>query len=217
MQYAGNLYCPDNCGLYPTQEFLDYVNMFVAMFGAEFSAITGARCPNYEHAHNRPGTSQHCHRVAVDGKVIKGNLVLSTKVLSYLAQIYGFTGVANNDDKYSSIHLDRGLRSQPYYGNEIVNLNSVTANFKNYYGLTMKDILTPFVVPPVTVGKDRTVSGVWAKSVQCVLKIKGYAVGNVDGDFGPKSMAALKQFQHDCGLVEDMQAGPKTYARLYAA
>ena len=34
----------------------------------------------------------------------------------------------------------------------------------------------------------------------------------VDGDFGSETLAALKSFQEDNGLVADAIAGPKTYA-----
>jgi peptidoglycan hydrolase-like protein with peptidoglycan-binding domain len=50
--------------------------------------------------------------------------------------------------------------------------------------------------------------------VQQLLTDYGYEPGPVDGDFGPKTKAAVKQFQTDFGLQVDTIVGPKTWAML---
>jgi len=57
------------------------------------------------------------------------------------------------------------------------------------------------------------------KSVQAILKDMGdpYDPGPVDGVDGPKTQAAVKQFQRDNGLAVDGIAGPNTRAKLFAA
>ena len=51
------------------------------------------------------------------------------------------------------------------------------------------------------------------KDAQKLLNKFGYNLVE-DGDFGPKSKAALKDFQSKHGLVPDMKIGPKTLAEL---
>jgi peptidoglycan hydrolase-like protein with peptidoglycan-binding domain len=49
--------------------------------------------------------------------------------------------------------------------------------------------------------------------LQNLLRNKGYNIA-ADGDFGPKTAAAVKQFQASKGLVADGIVGPKTWAAL---
>jgi N-acetylmuramoyl-L-alanine amidase len=43
----------------------------------------------------------------------------------------------------------------------------------------------------------------------------GYDAGYGDGIFGPRTGTALRQFQHDCGLLPDGQCGPATLRALH--
>ncbi len=58
--------------------------------------------------------------------------------------------------------------------------------------------------------------GASVKTLQQKLKNAGYNVA-VDGDFGPKTAAAVKKYQAAHGLVADGVVGPKTWAKLNAA
>jgi peptidoglycan hydrolase-like protein with peptidoglycan-binding domain len=49
--------------------------------------------------------------------------------------------------------------------------------------------------------------------LQNLLRGKGYNIA-ADGDFGPRTAAAVKQFQSSRGLVADGIVGPKTWAAL---
>jgi peptidoglycan hydrolase-like protein with peptidoglycan-binding domain len=49
--------------------------------------------------------------------------------------------------------------------------------------------------------------------LQNLLRNKGYNIA-ADGDFGPKTEAAVKKFQSSKGLVADGIVGPKTWAAL---
>lgn len=51
------------------------------------------------------------------------------------------------------------------------------------------------------------------KAFQERLKARGYPV-SCDGDHGPKTTQALKEFQKKCGLTADGVGGPKTWERL---
>lgn len=62
---------------------------------------------------------------------------------------------------------------------------------------------------------SRGASGSAVSELQTLLKSKGISV-SVDGDFGPKTQAAVKQFQNAKGLTADGIVGPKTWAALKA-
>lgn len=57
--------------------------------------------------------------------------------------------------------------------------------------------------------------GASVSKLQKLLKAKGYNV-SVDGDFGPKTAAAVKRFQAAHRLAADGVVGPKTWAALGA-
>lgn len=49
---------------------------------------------------------------------------------------------------------------------------------------------------------------------QSALNLRNYNSGQVDGDFGPKTQAAVNAFQRDNGLVIDGIVGSKTWGKL---
>jgi hypothetical protein len=52
------------------------------------------------------------------------------------------------------------------------------------------------------------------KGIQARLRNLGYAVGPIDGQLGPKSVAAICAFQKACKLPVTGKAGPETRDRL---
>jgi predicted chitinase len=60
-------------------------------------------------------------------------------------------------------------------------------------------------------------SGPTIRKLQMRLKVLGYDTGGIDGDFGPATHAAVKQFQRDHGLKADGVVGPTTTAALSGA
>ncbi|MFA6385070.1 MAG: peptidoglycan-binding domain-containing protein [Candidatus Omnitrophota bacterium] len=53
-----------------------------------------------------------------------------------------------------------------------------------------------------------------AIEIQTALKYAGFYTGNVDGKVGPKTKAAIEEFQRANGLVVDGKVGPKTWQAL---
>jgi peptidoglycan hydrolase-like protein with peptidoglycan-binding domain len=53
-----------------------------------------------------------------------------------------------------------------------------------------------------------------AQDIQTALKNAGYYSGNIDGKVGPKTKAAIEEFQKSSGLTADGKVGPKTWAAL---
>ena len=56
--------------------------------------------------------------------------------------------------------------------------------------------------------------GADVKKLQEALNSLGYNCGTADGDFGPKTEAAVIEFQRKNGLDDDGEAGPMTYAKI---
>jgi peptidoglycan hydrolase-like protein with peptidoglycan-binding domain len=52
------------------------------------------------------------------------------------------------------------------------------------------------------------------RALQNALKARGYDPGEVDGDFGPATTKAVKEFQGDYDLDVDGIAGPNTWNAL---
>jgi len=63
----------------------------------------------------------------------------------------------------------------------------------------------------------RGASGAYVKELQKALKAKGFNPGPIDGQFGPKTEAAVKAFQRANHLAVDGIVGPKTWGKLHAA
>jgi hypothetical protein len=68
-----------------------------------------------------------------------------------------------------------------------------------------------YVPPPPTLRKGG--KGNQVKSLQTLLLAKGMNI-EVDGDFGPKTESALKQFQGAHGLIADGICGPMSWGAL---
>lgn len=50
--------------------------------------------------------------------------------------------------------------------------------------------------------------------LQYILQLRGFAPGAIDGDFGPKTAAAVIRFQKSKNLVQDGIVGPKTWTAM---
>src|SRR5262245_45306852 len=61
---------------------------------------------------------------------------------------------------------------------------------------------------------NRGDDGPWVEALQRTLTHLNHDPQGIDGDFGPKTEAAVESFQTDTGLVVDGIVGPNTWAML---
>jgi peptidoglycan hydrolase-like protein with peptidoglycan-binding domain len=103
---------------------------------------SGHRCEAHDKRVGGSGEGQHVYGTAVDIVFYdEFNKIIGTKLISCKAQDLGFTGIANINAAYTTIHLDVRT-SGKYYGDENPDLNNgkpnyntVTSNFYDYYGI----------------------------------------------------------------------------------
>ncbi len=72
----------------------------------------------------------------------------------------------------------------------------------------------PASLPAPATTLDPGATGAQVKRLQRALAQLGYSPGKVDGDYGPATVGALKQFQQANGLTADGVLGPKTLQAL---
>lgn len=101
---------------------------------------SGYRCYNHDIAVGGSGNGQHTKGKAADVVCYdQSGQIISSKIISCVAQDLGFTGIANITSAYTSTHLD--VRdSGTYKGDETKGTNTVTTDFYKYYNLT-KDVV----------------------------------------------------------------------------
>lgn len=101
---------------------------------------SGYRCKDHDKAVGGSGSGQHTLGTAADVICydINGDII-SSKIVSCVAQDLGFMGIGNINNNYQAIHLDVRTNNK-WYGDEVVNNNSITTNFYDYYGISKEDV-----------------------------------------------------------------------------
>ena len=114
--------------------------LFSKLNCSKYVISSGYRTSAHDKAVGGSGKGQHTTGKAVDACFYdKNGKVISTKIVSCVAQDLGFRGIANISNKFCYIHLD--MRSTgTYFGDETKGLNSVTNDFRKYYGIKESDI-----------------------------------------------------------------------------
>ncbi len=114
-------------------------------------------------------------------------------------------------------------KAAPEEGTEAINLDTLeTANVTtpaganattptvNIEATAPQSALAPTAEAPVVTGAPDP------RQIQTALKNAGLYAGSIDGKLGPKSKAAVKQFQTAQGLTVTGKVNPKTWAKLSA-
>lgn len=101
---------------------------------------SGYRCEDHDKAVGGSGSGQHTLGTAADIICydVNGDII-SSKIVSCVAQDLGFMGIGNINNNYQAIHLDVRT-SNKWYGDEVVNNSTITTNFYDYYGVSKDDI-----------------------------------------------------------------------------
>lgn len=103
----------------------------------------------------------------------------------------------------------------------LLRTTAVTANGRRLAGLVRRrdEEATLIETGKYTGGKTASVSSGYNEitQIQTQLKTLGYDPGVVDGKMGPKTKAAVRDFQSEHGLVVDGIVGPATRAALIRA
>lgn len=86
-------------------------------------------------------------------------------------------------------------------------------DFQSKNGLVVDGIAGPKTMAALQAKATESVATAGAKEVQTLLNVFGYGL-TVDGDIGPASKAAIKDFQSKNGLTVDGVVGPITLAAL---
>lgn len=120
-------------------DLLNKVEQLMTLIGADKIIISsGYRCPKHDRNVGGSGSGPHVDGHAIDCCIYKNGKPVNTKYISCIAQDMGFRGIANITAGYDYIHLD--MKNRTYYGNELINYNTVTNNFYSYYGLTKEQV-----------------------------------------------------------------------------
>jgi peptidoglycan hydrolase-like protein with peptidoglycan-binding domain len=61
---------------------------------------------------------------------------------------------------------------------------------------------------------DRGTTGDWVAYMQGQLEVQGHSPGAIDGDFGPRTEAAVRAYQEAAGCRVDGIVGPETWGAL---
>ncbi|WP_436663923.1 peptidoglycan-binding domain-containing protein [Alicyclobacillus acidoterrestris] len=95
-------------------------------------------------------------------------------------------------------------------------------NFKKLLAASSVPMLLTVAAPVAVYAQtEPTISygsvGSAVTTLQKDLKSLGYSVGPIDGDFGPKTLSAVKSFQQAHKLTVDGVVGPQTWSALQSA
>lgn len=192
----------------------DLVRMLESLYAElDCSAITissGYRCAAHDKAVGGNGSGFHTKGMAADiCCYAKNGAVISSKIVCCKAQDLGFGGIANINAAYTYTHVDVRTGGR-WLGNEVVNYNTVTDDFYQYYGIKRESPAPPPVIRKGDTGAD-------VELMQARLAAKGYLrKSEVDGDFGTITLGALLAFQFEHDLDVDGLCGPATKAALTA-
>ena len=136
------------------------------------------------------------------------------------------TAVFTGDKKHPHIGLYAGSGKVIEASGTIagVCVSNLSATKWTYYGL-LKDVDYGGEVPEAPKQDDslptlrRGSKGAYVTKAQTILKQLGYDLGpcGIDGDYGPATEKAVKQFQKDWGLQQDGVTGPATWEKLTTA
>ena len=113
--------------------------LFYKLDCSKIIVTSGYRCVQHDKNVGGSGSGQHVEGTAADiccyGQ--DGNPI-SSKLVCCAAQDIGFKGIANINTSYQYTHVDMRVNGK-WYGNEVVNYNTVTDDFYKYFNIPKED------------------------------------------------------------------------------
>lgn len=148
----------------------------------------------YVNVETAPGVVMVYYHMKEDSLAVKkGDKVKTGQTLGYMGATGNVTGA----------HLHFGIKAGGSWIDPEPYLN---ADYKGKGG-DIKMTLTTRVLKRGCTGED-------VRALQILLNGNGCNCGNIDGDFGPKTAAAVMAYQRKTGLAVDGSAGPATQAKI---
>lgn len=178
------------------------LQMLRRLTGRAITITSGNRCAT----HNRDvGGASSSYHLSTKGKaadiVVSGMTPAQT---AKLAQEIGFTGIGRYDGTAGRfVHVD--VRPVPYYW------HNTTGTDRPVGGHGGTKPLNPYAIGSATLRSGSKGSDV--RALQWILDRFGYNCA-VDGEFGPATERAVKEFQRDLLLDADGIVGPDTRTAL---
>jgi len=132
----------------------------------------------------------------------KGSLRVKNGDVVKTGQVLGYMGATGN---VTGAHLHFGIKVNGKWIDPAPYINA------DYPAKTKGGTTVNIVLPVLKSGS----TGSSVKTLQILLNGHGCPCGTPDGSFGPKTLAAVKQFQNAKKLTIDGSVGPKTWAAFF--
>lgn len=114
--------------------------LFTKLRCSKYIISSGYRTASHDKAVGGSGKGQHTTGRAVDACFYwKDGSIIPAQIVCCVAQDLGFKGIANISKNYRYVHLDMRA-SGTYYGDEVKSYNTVTTDFRKYFGVSDADI-----------------------------------------------------------------------------
>ena len=188
-----------------------FLNAFGYDLGSKITYGGTASCNNSAQLYKSVGAFVSFPQVGDQAFFLSGGGINHTGIVSAVDGSAFTTIEGNYSDKVSTVRHNVGANDVAGFGRpkwSLVELNQ-TNNQQTQKEETKKEhCWTPPTLRQSNVFKPDVVV------LQALLNVKDFPCGTADGEFGPKTAAAVARAQHYYGLDADCICGPKTWAKL---
>ena len=133
--------CVDSDTVLIDESLMEMIDkLYAKLRCSKYLISSGYRTSAHDKAVGGNGKGQHTKGTAVDACFYdKDGKIIPAQVVCCVAQDLGFKGIANISKNYRYVHLDMRT-SGKYYGDEIKSYNTVTSDFRKYFGVKETEI-----------------------------------------------------------------------------
>lgn len=212
-------FCWNGLGRYPGQDkyFSDHVGIIEKISGSNFSTIEG-NCGGSADTSTVKRKSYAIKNVYING-FYRPNWTDAVTIPTPTPITTTSTGSAaiKTVQKWLNITYGTNCTVDGIYGAQtksaIVGALQCYLNATYKAGLRVDGVMGSATKSAVRVLR-KGASGRYVYILQAVLICRGYNTGGFDGEFGSKTLAAVKEFQKKSGLIVDGEAGKNTFYAL---